>query len=474
MVVPSFIMNKAIQAVVIVFMAVFIAGVIHYLEGKWFITFLFFFFFGTVWLSTRNRTQSLLLAIVFFIPINPDIAITSLESHMGGASLGLIISLTDVLLLVLLSIVIMRTLLGQSFRFRELKLNYLLLAYIAWGGLSIVWAGNTVASGFEFLRLIKLYLFYLCACNVFDIKRYSSLLGVIFVCVILIQFGLSFYQACTGSVLAPVAYLSEEMAFRSSGWWSGVGGTLGHPAGLALYLILILPFLLGLYSVERRQSLKRVFLFGMLLGLTLVVMTLSRGGAMALLAALAFSLLYLYRSGKIGKRLARRIGIVLILCLVVIGYFFRVELYDRLTGDTSLMYQSRMSLNIEAIKAISRNPICGVGLNNCYDVFYPVKTVVHNIYLLTGVELGIVGLVLFVWVFIRVLLSLYRARKALSPGAFALAIGVFGVIGGVLVDGLASWALLQDAQMWQLWFVFAVYECVLLSPKRANLADVRR
>lgn len=162
-------------------------------------------------------------------------------------------------------------------------------------------------------------------------------------------------------------------------------GTFPHPNVLAAYLLLTT---LLLESVRKPAS-KFWFLISSVIGSVAIFLTVSRTVILAAVSVLLFNLK--------GKRL------ILILVLLI---FLLPVLYTRylsLINFDNLALLRREQLAEDAIKAFLSSPIYGVGLNN----FIPYRSTeiitgpsrflqpVHNIYLLTLAETGLIGILGF-------------------------------------------------------------------------------
>ena len=297
------------------------------------------------------------------------------------------------------------------------------------------------------------------------------------------------------------------------------GGTFFNPNFLAGYLAAIFILLLGfgVYATRRpqhnaerttrhlhcandfgvliaayRMSSRWIVLWGGILTLLLagVVVTGSRGGLLSLVAGATFVLIARYRLR----------GFVL-LALVVVGLLFiRNPLQSRIAAEHTInpAAYARVHMWNQAVHLIVDNPLGrGFGL---YQYIYPqfafpveggiarygkVAQTTHNEYLQLGVELGILGPMVFLWGLMRTVMEFSRVHRArLWRWQRGLIIGLGGMIATVLthaaVDSnlhesaiailltlaiglLFSIALLIDRQV-------AAWQRVILQPRRIWLA----
>lgn len=221
-----------------------------------------------------------------------------------------------------------------------------------------------------------------------------------------------------------------------------VMGTLGSPNMAAAYLAMIMLLALGLIlaHVPRIDKLLAVISFSM--AAMSLILTESRGAWVSLVVGLVTMMIF----G--GRRVALRIGggIIIGLCLFAIP--FKHVIVERLSGDDNGAAASRISLNQIALLMIEDHPISGVGANN-YALFmtpYAARSgrigefryTVHNTYFLTCAEIGICGLIAFVWFLIAIVcqgINCWHLHDPLcSPLALGCAVAIIGFMFQLSVD----------------------------------------
>jgi O-antigen ligase len=228
-------------------------------------------------------------------------------------------------------------------------------------------------------------------------------------------------------------------------------GLLSHPNALADYLVMIIPAMLGMALLGRRHVPGRYagWLAALAAAFLMMLLTLSRGGWVATTAGVAVYLVLGYLRGTVTKAHLRRVGIA-----GLVGMIFAVAAFPtvwlRLFEADNRSTQSRLLLAEQALLIVQRNPIDGVGLGaytwaaqrNLPDSYGRVpesfrdmllKGVVHNKYLLTAAETGIIGLLLFLNVFRRSMSALWRADFRADPVREVVALGTLSGLVAVLV-----------------------------------------
>ena len=237
-------------------------------------------------------------------------------------------------------------------------------------------------------------------------------------------------------------------------------GDMIHANIQAGVLVVILPLAVALAVTRSPLPAVQRLLFSLaaILMLSVIILTQSRGGYLALLASTALvlglrwpRLFYLYAVGAVGAMVA--------------GYVIRADsLLQGISRDGSLGgWSGRLDVWTQSYRAIKDFSYTGIGIGNFANVMpllYPVRVDIsgfphaHNLLLQIGVDLGVAGLIAYLGLTINTLLmavSVLRQTKDLQstanvkhPVSLArpLAAGVFGGIAAILVHGLL------DASTW--------------------------
>lgn len=215
--------------------------------------------------------------------------------------------------------------------------------------------------------------------------------------------------------------------------------------------------LFHLYQLDRDciDRIKIIFYsLTFLLGLIALFLTFSRSAILAFLITMTFLILRSYTRPQgltLGVRaLPRGLSVAFILFLAASFLLLTVNIQS----PESFTY--REQLNKIAFKMIAKNPIFGVGLNN----FIPAMTgyatpgvsirflqPVHNIYLLMVAELGIPGLILFMWLIIKTLKGVRSQELEVRKGksSFYLLAPIFLILFLGFFDHY--WLTLQQGQI---------------------------
>ena len=221
-------------------------------------------------------------------------------------------------------------------------------------------------------------------------------------------------------------------------------GTIGHPNALSYYFEIMLPLCFAMFLVERQKWLKLAFLVALVSGVIGMFTTFSRGGWITLPVSFPLVFFIIYRNRLFNLKM-----VIVLFLMVLIGlgaaYFAYPTLQQRFRRDASVA--SRQPLNLAAFSVIKQYPVCGVGLNNSAEVFkrydttthsrmfrsekdIQYKHLVHNLYLWVWTEVGTLGLLAFLGIFVATFLTAGRLL-------FKVSLWLRAVLGGVLAGLLA-------------------------------------
>ena len=199
---------------------------------------------------------------------------------------------------------------------------------------------------------------------------------------------------------------------------SGYGGVLTeNPNDLALMLNLIIPISGALVLGERGMA-RLLVLAIMVLSAAAVVLTFSRAGFLTLAATFVLFLGMLVRQKSAGLAILLLVVAVAAPSLLPSGYADRISTITNIEQDRTGSAQGRWNDTKVALGVISKSPLVGAGIGQDLLVMNEARgedewTSVHNAYLQYGVDLGILGLLLFAWLHLTCL----RAARAVDRRA---------------------------------------------------------
>jgi putative inorganic carbon (HCO3(-)) transporter len=223
-------------------------------------------------------------------------------------------------------------------------------------------------------------------------------------------------------------------------------GFLSHPNVFADYVTFLLPPLASLALMGEMFRKRIRFWIAVLASAACggLVLSLSRGGWIAFGAAFLFVFVSAWFRGFVRPRQVAVVIVVAIVGLAAITVVFPAAIY-RVTLSDQRSSESRWAMMDQALLIIKRNPVVGVGLagyNKAAQTNIPtsfagllpafretlLKGVVHNKYLLTFAETGIVGVLLLCYFLLTLILAPFKCDPRRGPEQWLLLLGLSGSI----------------------------------------------
>jgi len=195
-----------------------------------------------------------------------------------------------------------------------------------------------------------------------------------------------------------------------------VSGIFGNPNDLALNMVSVLPLALFI-AMRPGPSGRRLFAAGsavFMLGATIA--SHSRSGALGLVS-MTIVLVYFAIRRRPGIVLGGALAMAVALPLVPSSYWERLESITDQSKDLTGSREARQTLLRESTQAFLENPLTGVGAGQ-FKNWNPKGRAEpwhesHDVFLQVAAELGIGGLVLFVFLIARAGLSVASTRTML-------------------------------------------------------------
>lgn len=213
-------------------------------------------------------------------------------------------------------------------------------------------------------------------------------------------------------------FLVEELS-RGANRIEGYEAPLtDNPNDLALMLNLILPLTLALFLDTRRAWLKCLLGAAACLDVAAIIATYSRAGFLTLAVVSLVYLLYLARSHR---GMAFLFAGLVLSCVPLLpsSYLHRLDTITDIQADETNSAQTRLSDSIAAANYVASHPIVGAGIGQDILALNQMRgktwTKVHDAYLEYAVDLGVPGLLLFLWLLVSTLRSADEARRLMRP-----------------------------------------------------------
>lgn len=239
------------------------------------------------------------------------------------------------------------------------------------------------------------------------------------------------YQKSVGVPVDP-AWLDEDVQELGVRVYS----VFGNPNVYGEFLVLVLPLMFAGINRHENKWMKLFFAGAFLLGGLNVVLTLSRGSMMSL--GIALILIVLFKDRKYLP--------LIVLGILLSPYFVPEAIIGRIMsifegGDTSMSY--RVSIYRASFDMLEDYFIQGTGLGN-FKVLYKAYAYsaaksfhAHNTLLMLMIELGLVGILAYIFYFFtwaRAIFSVQKKKSVYAYYAFAAFAGVVGCTVQGMVD----------------------------------------
>lgn len=324
-----------------------------------------------------------------------------------------------------------------------------------------------IAAGFslmraESLKTFPLYIVYFmafyCAAVIFrDIMKLKYAMPLMIISAVVVSL-IGIYQYFFIKAPTAIAWVDVTQFPELS---TRVYATMENPNVLAEYLSLIIPIILGLIWITRKPVIKlSLFIAASIITLCLIL-TFSRGAWVGFaLAVMVFAVL----------KEPRLIFVFMIIALISPAFLPPVVM-ARIASIGSLEDSSnafRISIWIAALRMIKDYWLTGVGLGlaafaRVYRDYMIAGTPAihsHNLYLQIGLELGVAGLVAFLWLietgFTKAVRNVLSNRKV-----SALLAGVIGALAGHLLHGLFDYVWFSPRIVMLFWLIFGIMAALL-------------
>lgn len=376
------------------------------------------------WLSGKNKASYFFLyLLVLFLPTQLGKHFWPQSSFVYGLRIDYLsptIYLTDIFIF-LIFIFSAKNIFEKLIKNHLQKTLYLSI-FVFFLALGIYVSKNPLAGLYGILKLLE-YLF-LGLFLYFNFKKTDkSKIAVLIGIGVLLESFLSLMQYINQGSLDGIFYLLGERSFSAQ--TPGIAnaslngelilrpyGTFSHPNTLAGYLTLSMIFILSF-----RKALNTYFVFLVLTcGSFAVFLSLSRtailGWLLFLFIFFLFTIFEKYKKSKINPRVFIHKKILALSFLIILFFYFlnpfALQRFTSLRMTDESIVQRQYLIN-QSLEMIIKNPILGVGINNFLNnlkvepdnlVIQPV----HNIFLLTFSQTGIIGLAFLIFTFFKALL----------------------------------------------------------------------
>ncbi len=396
-----------------------LAFYMYNMDMKWVAALMVLILGFIVFQQIRDKRRFLLHLVIFLLPFTAG----TLYSILVKATL---VFAFDMILFLLVGWWIFETHGLQTTKLQIHRSTIPAFLMVIWAGLAIVLAVSRMSTAHGVFLLFKAFVFYFFIINNIKFKKQLQIIVNMLLIGIGIQGLLGILQKVSGRGLG-LKFLGEEKASMSYATEiSRVRGTLGFPNQYGAYIILILPIALSFYFTA--ESKKEKMFYG---GITFIstmglFLSLSRSSWFGIIGALFVILYILNKQKKLNPKILRGILAILVFIVIIVVLFWDVIMYRFETGEKG---EWRTFMIDIALPIIMSHPILGVGLFNyqyhsfsSFEFWHPV----HNETLRIAAEMGVPGLLLFVWFVVIIYKEAFKNLRLKDPYLQKLALGVIG------------------------------------------------
>ncbi|MEW5802519.1 MAG: O-antigen ligase family protein [bacterium] len=373
--------------------------------------------------SANAMITFILMVILFFTPL------------AGGTEQGISVWVVHSLILIVLLLWIFDNYIGRKRAgLVRTRLDYPILVFVLLSVLSLAFSVSPKKSFLTLLNFLDyIVLFYLMInkVKIRDRKQINLIMYTIIV------------SASLVSLLGIIKYLGSSSHI--------LGLTYSNPNPFGAYLAMVIPVTLVMMMLVEDPGKKILIGYGACMMIVAFILTLSRGGWIALLCAL-FLMAYLHQkksSGISGKALisVSFIIAVALLSILTLGYVNVKQEIAILNKRRIETVNGRVPIWKGTLKIIRAYPLLGSGPGTfplvCEDYIQNLKDkYAHSEYLQTVAEWGVCSLPVILWIQALFFLTVFRVHdKARTRFSRYLMLGIIGSITAISIHSLAEFAL---------------------------------
>ena len=380
----------------------------------------------------------------------------------------------------------------EEFKIISNPLNIPVFSFIIICVLSLIWSNNPFVSLKELpLFLAGPLLYFVIVNNIYNEQQINRIIGAVIITGTL--FG----------IYGILQYNGIDFSFWIGNYGRGkVFGLFGNAGYFAEYLILPLPITISLFLVSKNKMIKGLLLVGILTMATTIALTFTRTPYLSLVISFIFMLLLFVISQ--GERLFKenkKIFIVILTTIALIVSLFVIPTSLNEKGTILSKIKERISISQlgsefftgrraaiwkYTIPMIKDYPLLGSGIGSFkynslryqakfFDqgdnrALYPygVADKTHNEYLQLWVELGIIGLIIFIWLIFAYfnygLKILKREKDRYKQGVI---IGLMGSVMAFLIDSIFWFPLHHSFTSFLFWLCLGLLVVMGLKEDKA-------
>jgi len=402
--------------------------------------------------------------------------------HIGGAA-SISFDAVDIFIFALLIFLIRDFSIGYRTNMRFPKVLYWWIGLGVLGVITMLIGPMRAVAGLEVFRMIKLMLLFIVIVNeVVRVKQIEQVVAALMIAVALqsivalLQYTLNLNLGAQilGEVTEAAAEYTSQATYGldAQGFTYRVGGLIGHPNLLAMFLAMLMPIGISILFSEIRPLYKFLIAITLMMGIVALVLTLSRSGWIAFMLAFVTLMAVSFTHSKLKRKYVfARLSIIV--AIVVLVMALSGPIFKRLTQSDEGAVSFRFEFMEIAMRMAVDKPILGHGLNSFVWHMHPYSIwetlagvqgnfdsiadwpVVHNIYLLVWSEQGTLGLILYLGFYFHLMrISLRGIGTYKEPFLALVNLGCFAGLIALAVDGLASF-FIRNSNCGRVFFIVA-------------------
>ncbi len=362
-------------------------------------------------------TAGLLAAVLFFVPLFPDVKLTRPKLLLLEAGLYSALFLWLFLQFFRSSVSVRKSLL-------LLPLFFYALA----GSLLYIYSPDKPIALNELKRCLLSLCAYLVAANAISSIRSRNIVltGMLSGSFLAILYGLLQHTGGIGMIAVPAM--------------SRIMSTFGNPIFFAAHIVCVLPIAIGLLLSQRSAWRRLLLIVFIAASLAALYYTQTRAAYIAFGSSLLIMLLMGTRSGKTRLLLA---GTLLI----------GAGIFAFMTRDIWSRQQAHLLIWRDSMAMWAQNPLLGTGPGT-FHIYFPgfaseqlrsiwpqeqfIVNDAHNEYVQFLTETGIVGFGIFLWLLITFLVLAWRRVRTVESSDRPLALGLCAAACGILIQNIFS------------------------------------
>ncbi len=366
----------------------------------------------------------------------------------GGGAFS--VSAVASLVLIVLSVFYILYRQANIFNYEEVLPFFIFLLICA---LSVLGSQDFMESISDWLRFVSIFFVYIVTRLIAVSEKKIRLVLKVILLSVLIPVFLGYYQFLTGS-----GYDTQSEGGR-------IVGTFAHPNDFSSYLLVVLVFCTAQLCEKDSLVSKKLLTPLILLMLFAFVLTFSRGSWVVFVFSMVVMGILRYR------RILVFLPVFLIVAVFLIpGVQDRIyEVIDPSHARATSGLEWRLNAWAQVGTLLSEKPIFGHGLGM---VFVKMGYLTHNDYLRLLVEVGIVGLLAYLWMAVQFLSKTWRDyRRTQSNTAKSFHVGLLALTLGFLVRQSADNTLRNTSTMMFFWIFLALTRNIFLIDSELDTAD---